>query len=499
MYSCQRIIFKKNIESKNFDSLINCKTNTLGNDDFTYSSKLIKYSRESNLLDSLDIFDNDPLMKLLCINLKKKEKKLLECNTEKLIEDDSKDPLIDLSFDNEFIKEGTLKSNNMENEIYYFCKLYDKIDYYILRIIYNDTDKNFTSKNMLNNIEIMNSINEYRLNDIDKAKKIIIEITRKLNHYYTGSFDINNNKFYFNFGDEITFHTFNEYIFHLKKIFKSIIDSYSNYKKDKKDIFTNLLVFILENVMELSKIDVIKDRKSYNGFTKNILTDSFISNTNKLMIDYITITGNKNIRSFEMSKSCITNIQFQNFVDKGGYFKEIYWSKEGMMWRYYNKLRCPKNWRNINGVWYINNEKLELFNDLPVEQISYYEAEACSNFYSGRLPTEKEWLFVASNRNLTLNPYGLYNPCKLDLSSDCDNIMNFDFGASSLLGFNQLYGNVWEYTSDIRNSDEGIEVCLKGGDSNTPEFIMNNNLKLFLSKDTTGLQTGFRIIKSKLY
>ena len=77
MYSCQRIIFKKNIESKNFESLINSKTNTLGNDDFTTSSKIIKYSRESNLLDSLDIFDNDPLMKLLCINLKKKEKKLL--------------------------------------------------------------------------------------------------------------------------------------------------------------------------------------------------------------------------------------------------------------------------------------------------------------------------------------------------------------------------------------------------------------------------------------
>ena len=42
MYSCQRIIFKKNIESKNFESLINSKTNTLGNDDFTTSSKIIK-------------------------------------------------------------------------------------------------------------------------------------------------------------------------------------------------------------------------------------------------------------------------------------------------------------------------------------------------------------------------------------------------------------------------------------------------------------------------
>ena len=529
MYSCQRIFFKKNTSVNDFYKHSKTKKNDLSllenryekisenkNNDLLLVDNLNKSFESSNIdiqlenitnpfekleLDKTNKYNNDPLLKLLEKNLELKTN-LLEYSEPKLKENESSNidnnQLLDLSIENNVVMANDFNYlDKIENEVYYFCKLYDKIDYYILRILTNDIydDKNGFSLSLIDNDNI-------DLSGVNKSKKIIIDIVRSLNHFHTSNFDINKEKFYFNFGDKIRFRTFSEYIFNLKKIFKSIRDSYSSYNTIKKNEFNNLIISLVDKVMELSLVNEIKDKKYYNNFKNNIFIFSDLNNrlnnikseqSNEL--DLILVVGNGNIKSIKMTKSCISNLEYKKFVDKGGYFKDKYWSKEGRMWKAYYNMKCPIHWKNNDGIWYINNEKLDNFYSLPIEQISYYEAEACARFYSGRLPTEEEWNFVASNRNLTLNPYGLYNPCKIDLVSDCDNLMEVQFGKSSLLGFNQLYGNVWEYTSTHRENLELNEICLKGGDSYIPEFLMNNSLKLFLSKYTTGLQTGFRIIK----
>ena len=529
MYSCQRIFFKKNTSVNDFYQHSKCKKNDLSllknryekicdnkdndlllienlSNNLETSNNDVQLDNVTNPFEKLELdnkkkYKEDPLLKLLEKNLELKNN-LLEYNEPKLKENvtSNKDDnqLLDLSTENKVVNINDFNYlDKIENEIYYFCKLYDKIDYYLLRILANDIydDKDGISLSMIDNDNI-------DLSGVNKSKKIIIDIVRSLNHFHTSNFDINKEKFYFNFGDKIRFRTFNEYIFNLKKIFKSIRDSYSSYNTIKKNEFNNLIISLVDKVMELSVINEIKDKKYYNNFKNNIfifsdLNYKFDKIKSKISneLDLILVVGKGNIKSFEMTKNCISNFEFKKFVDKGGYFKNKYWSMEGIMWKNYYNMKCPIHWKNNDGNWYINNEKLEHFYNLPIEQISYYEAEACAKFYSGRLPKEEEWDFVASNRNLTLNPYGLYNPCKIDLVSDCDNLMDVEFGKSSLLGFNQLYGNVWEYTSTHRNNQDINEICLKGGDSNIPEFLMNNSLKLFLSKYTTGLQTGFRIIK----
>ena len=527
MYSCQRICFEKNKNINDFYKNFNKSTSSVL--EKKNSKKLLDRKNKKELLiedlstenkkkktSKLDIdklsqkFDNDisedskvleceSLLKLLEKNLDITNNFLLEYKesgnkSQNIGNEEIEQPLIE--FEEDITNKNEINYDNsnsylnfVDSEIFYFCKLYDKIDYYILRIITKDVSNDEFSMDLIN----LENIEFYGIN---RSKRIIVEIVRLLNHYHTSNFDIDKDKFYFNFGNKVTYKNFSEYIYNLRKIFKSIRDSFSGYGDAKKKEFSNLLVSLIDRLMDLSLIKEIKENTSYNNFQNSLLNLSNYSYNIDKEIEFITVTGKNNIKSFKMSKNCISNLEYLKFVDKGGYFKDIYWSREGLMWKSFFSLRSPIHWKLRDGVWYINNDKLENFYNLPIEKISYYEAEAFANFYSSRLPTEKEWDFVASNRNLTLNPYGLYNPCKLDIVSDCDNIMDVNFGKISLLGFNQLYGNVWEYTSEIRlNKINNIEVCLKGGDSNVPEFLMNNSLKLFLSKDTTGLQTGFRIIK----
>lgn len=538
MYSCERIKFEKNISStdfspnKNIDSRKefydeNIKSPLIENKETT--EKLVNPFNDYKTENKIDIYD-DPLLDLLkdSINNPKffGDKNILTDNLLEFIEKPNlgkkskikKDEPISKNYQ-ELSEDSTLlelkSDNDNENkknsekfkidldkyelkfcdEVSYFNKLYFRLNEYIKMIVLND----FTDDS---NIDILDIDKSLKLNNgLISGKKLVIDIVRILNYYYSSNYSDNKNNFYFNFGDEIRFKKFSEYVSHLRKIFFSIRDSYSEFNIRKKKEFLNILILLVDKIIQLSQIKEIEDRKEYNGVNSEVGNGYKVFKRYKnIELDMITVAGKGNIKSFEMSKNVITNYQFLNFVDKGGYFKDSYWSKDGMLWKSYFKLRCPKHWKNIANEWYINNNKLEFFYDLPVEQISYYEAEAFCNFHSCRLPTEEEWNFVSTNRDITKNPYGLYLPCKIDISSDFDNLLSADFGKTSLLGFNQLYGNVWEYTRSInKTNDDVIEVCLKGGDSLFPDFIMNNNLKLYLPRDITGLQTGFRILKSKLF
>ena len=407
------------------------------------------------------------------------------------------------------------------NEFNYFCKLYDRLNQYIFKILSYDDSK------PLDDIGGVDLLNFYP--EIEEAKGIVKNIVRDLNYFNTIAPE--KNKSYFNFGHRLYFEKFSDYIFQLRRLFITIKDSclLSFEKNDRKmKNFPNLLVLFFEKIMMLSKIEKISvidktyeklDKKSSQSLNKKTTLESqdsysyldiksFDLNNFKLnesylqseleedSIDYLNVIGKKDIKTFAMSKKCITNYQYMIFVNKGGYSKNNYWSKDGIRWKYYYGYKSPKNWKITNGEWYIDNNKIDSIFNLPVIKISYYEAEACAKFYGGKLPSESQWEFAATNRNQTLNAYGLYNPPKSEIVSDFDFIKDVDNGLESLLGFKNLYGNVWEYTSDIRkNNYNEIEVCLKGGDSNFPEFLMNNNLKLYLPRDENCLQTGFRIIK----
>ena len=86
------------------------------------------------------------------------------------------------------------------------------------------------------------------------------------------------------------------------------------------------------------------------------------------------------VNNFNVSKYCITNYQFLQFVESGGYSNKEFWLPEGYRYIEKNKLKQPFLWIKKNDEWYeeyFGLHKLRL--DHPVVNITWYEARAFVN------------------------------------------------------------------------------------------------------------------------
>lgn len=96
------------------------------------------------------------------------------------------------------------------------------------------------------------------------------------------------------------------------------------------------------------------------------------------------------VPDFEVSKYLVTNREWLEFIEAGGYNDSRLWLAAG-----YKRNKLPLYWKweeqdvweYTLGGWQRISERLEL----PVRSISYYEADAYARFVGARLPTEFEW------------------------------------------------------------------------------------------------------------
>ena len=97
--------------------------------------------------------------------------------------------------------------------------------------------------------------------------------------------------------------------------------------------------------------------------------------------------------SFTIAAGLVTNAQYLEFIEDGGYSKHEYWHAEGLDWIKNNNIIAPLYWHWINNQWHYYNasgiQPLKL--NEPVAHISYYEASAFAAWKGMRLPTEFEW------------------------------------------------------------------------------------------------------------
>lgn len=99
------------------------------------------------------------------------------------------------------------------------------------------------------------------------------------------------------------------------------------------------------------------------------------------------------LANFEISSKLVTNFEFLEFVNDGGYRDHRFWHSEGLDCVKQNSIEGPLYWHNVDREW---NEytlgglrKMDL--DAPVCHISFYEAAAFAEWKGMRLPTEFEW------------------------------------------------------------------------------------------------------------
>ncbi len=99
------------------------------------------------------------------------------------------------------------------------------------------------------------------------------------------------------------------------------------------------------------------------------------------------------LHDFRISQSTVTNAEFMEFIEDGGYRNFNLWHSEGWDWVNQNGVESPLYWHGKDGEWF--NFTLsglrEVKPDAPVCHVSFYEAAAYAEWRGKRLPTEFEW------------------------------------------------------------------------------------------------------------
>lgn len=99
------------------------------------------------------------------------------------------------------------------------------------------------------------------------------------------------------------------------------------------------------------------------------------------------------LHDFSISNKLVTNSEYLEFIDAGGYEDVLLWHAEAWDWVNANQIKTPFYWHKIENKWhqYTLGGLKPLNLDAPVTHISYYEAFAYAQWKGMRLPTEQEW------------------------------------------------------------------------------------------------------------
>ena len=99
------------------------------------------------------------------------------------------------------------------------------------------------------------------------------------------------------------------------------------------------------------------------------------------------------LNDFEIATRLVTNLEFLEFIQDGGYRDHKLWHSEAWDWVHENSVESPLYWHQRDGEWFqftlAGLRPLAL--DAPVCHVSFYEAAAYAEWREMRLPTESEW------------------------------------------------------------------------------------------------------------
>ena len=163
------------------------------------------------------------------------------------------------------------------------------------------------------------------------------------------------------------------------------------------------------------------------------------------------------VPAFEIDMDSVTNRDFLEFVESGGYADESLWDEEGGKWRTEHDVRHPLFWELHRGAWFWRGmwDLIPLPMAWPV-YVSHAEASAYARWKRRRLPTEAEFHRAAYGTPLGIEreqPWGDAPPDStrghFDFAgADPVPVGSFPSGASAW-GVRDLVGNGWEWTSSV--------------------------------------------------
>ncbi|MFT0716552.1 ergothioneine biosynthesis protein EgtB [Flagellimonas lutimaris] len=181
------------------------------------------------------------------------------------------------------------------------------------------------------------------------------------------------------------------------------------------------------------------------------------------------------LENFDISNSLVTNGEFLEFMEDGGYRNFDLWHDEGWHFIRDNAIEHPLYWHFKDGTWqqFHFNGLEKLNHDLPVSHISMYEAYAFASWKGMRLPTEFEWEVAAGKL-----PWGQL----------------WEWTNSAYLpypGFTRAEGALGEYNGKFMLN----QMVLRGASVATPDGHERSSYRNFFHASSRWVFSGIRLVK----
>ena len=221
------------------------------------------------------------------------------------------------------------------------------------------------------------------------------------------------------------------------------------------------------------------------------------------------------VAPFRIARCAVTNRDYREFVDAGGYQRREWWDDEGWAWRATADARAPHYWIRHGGGWATRrfDETIELQPEHAVVHVSWHEANAYCRYARRRLPTEAEWEYAAAwdaaTRTKRRFPWGDSPPTPDRVNLEATRVAAVDAypRGDSAAGCRQMIGNVWEWTATTFNPYPGFVIdpyreysqpwfgshkVLRGGSFATTARLIRNTWRNFYTPGRYDVFAGFR-------
>ncbi len=189
------------------------------------------------------------------------------------------------------------------------------------------------------------------------------------------------------------------------------------------------------------------------------------------------------VQTFNASTYLVSNREFLEFVQDGGYSEKQWWTPEGWSWREFKKSQFPTFWVEDKDAecgfrYRAMTQEIDMPLNWPVD-VNFLEAKAFCNWLSKkkgkriRLPSEPEWYRLYESQDMPSQKVWDKAPGNLNLehyasSSPVDAFMTNGFG--------DVVGNVWQWTESAIDAFDGFKVHPSYDDFSVPTFDGKHNL-----------------------
>ena len=182
------------------------------------------------------------------------------------------------------------------------------------------------------------------------------------------------------------------------------------------------------------------------------------------------------VEEFKASEFLVSNQEYLEFVESGGYQTAGHWDEEGNRWREYTPDKHPTFWVKKDGDWYLRcmTEEIPMPWNWPVD-VNQLEAQAFCNWKAKqtgkpiRLPSEDEYYRLREHSNV-LDNLDSANINLQKFASSCP----VDQGKSG--DFFDVMGNVWQWTMTPIYPFEGFKVHPLYDDFTMPTYDNQHNI-----------------------